>query len=224
MFFDKFKKNKLENNINEENLNDIGWQAIEQEVKRVYGIDKPYVNYAPQFPMLKWKFGGELPLEQISIYDGGDYWLFVTFGMTELYEKEEKNVEISGYGMEFTFKLKKNSSDDELELKAMSDTLQKIARYVYSGNGLIKPYQYIYSGQTHGIDAKKESKLTGFITIPDTKLNTINTPNGRVDFVELIGATDLELKSIIDKQITVKELYEKIGTDITDYTRNSVIK
>ena len=44
MFFDKFKKNKLENNINEENLNDIGWQAIEKEVKRVYGIDKPYVN------------------------------------------------------------------------------------------------------------------------------------------------------------------------------------
>ena len=39
MLFDIFKKNKLDNNINEENLNDIGWQAIEQEVKRVYGTD-----------------------------------------------------------------------------------------------------------------------------------------------------------------------------------------
>ncbi|MEI0479199.1 suppressor of fused domain protein, partial [Brachyspira pulli] len=51
----------------------------------------------------------------------------------------------------------------------------------------------------------------------------INTPNGKVIFVELLGATDAELNAIYDKKITVKELAQKIGTDITDYSRESLL-
>lgn len=35
--------------------------------------------------------------------------------------------------------------------------------------------------------------ITGFITIPDNELNPINSLNGKVTFVEFIGATDSEL-------------------------------
>ncbi|WP_314315947.1 hypothetical protein [Negativicoccus succinicivorans] len=38
-----------------------------------------------------------------------------------------------------------------------------------------------------------KSNITGFITIPDNELNPINSPNGKVTFVEFIGATDSEL-------------------------------
>lgn len=51
----------------------------------------------------------------------------------------------------------------------------------------------------------------------------IRTPNGIVIFVELIGATDAELKEIYDKQMRVEELYEKLGSDVTDYHRQSVV-
>ena len=88
---------------------------------------------------------------------------------------------------------------------------------------LFRPYEYIYTGQTTGIDSKTKSNITGFITIPDTSLNPISTPNGKVEFVELIGVTNDELLAIQNKQIRVKELYEKLGSDITDYNRNSVI-
>lgn len=68
-----------------------------------------------------------------------------------------------------------------------------------------------------------KSNITGFITVPEPKVETINTPNGRVDFVELIGVTDAELKSILNKEMTVKELYEKLNSDVTDYHRDSVV-
>ena len=48
--------------------------------------------------LVKWRFGGNDPLDGISIYDGGSYWHFVTYGFSELYEKEEETPEISGYG------------------------------------------------------------------------------------------------------------------------------
>ncbi|MEI0479205.1 suppressor of fused domain protein, partial [Brachyspira pulli] len=51
----------------------------------------------------------------------------------------------------------------------------------------------------------------------------INTPNGKVVFVEILGATDAELNAIYDKKITVKELAKKIGTNITDYNRDSML-
>ena len=68
-----------------------------------------------------------------------------------------------------------------------------------------------------------KSNITGFITIPDNELNPINSPNGKVTFVEFIGATDSELIALKNKELDVKSFYEKIGSDITNYSRKSVI-
>lgn len=46
------------------------------------------------------------------------------------------------------------------------------------------------------------------------------TPNGKVDFVELIGVTNEELLSIINKEQTVRGIYSELGSDITDYSRS----
>ena len=67
-----------------------------------------------------------------------------------------------------------------------------------------------------------KSNITGFITIPDTDFNPIDTPNGKLIFVEFIGVTNDELLAVKDKNIDVKSLYEKIGSDITNYNRKSV--
>ena len=53
-------------------------------------------------------------------------------------------------------------------------------------------------------------------------VGSVNTPNGHVDFVELIGVTDKELIAIMNKETSVRELYEKLGTDVTDYRREDV--
>ena len=41
---------------------------------------------------MKWE-----PLDGISVYNGGDYFHFVTYGLSELYEKQNGNPERSGY-------------------------------------------------------------------------------------------------------------------------------
>lgn len=214
--FDIFKKEK-----NEEEIKALGWDAIDNELKRIYPNQPNPKHYAS---LIKWRLGGPDPLDGISIYDGGDYWHFVTYGLTELYKKESENPEWSGYGMEFTFKLKKEKyENEEAEIKGICHILQQIAKITFTKGELFEAYQYLYTGQTSGIDINQKSNITGFITIPDNKLNTLNTVNGRVDFVEFIGATDKELLALKNKEITVKELYERIGSDITDYNRKSVI-
>lgn len=174
--------------------------------------------------LIKWNLGGNEPLDGISIYDGGDYWHFVSFGLSEIYEKESSNKDISGYGMEFTFKLKKsNFTNLESELKNICGIFQQLARETFVNGEIFNPYEYIYTGQKEGIDVEQKSKITGFITALDSKIEEIDTVNGKVRFVELIGATNDELLAITNKKLTVKKLYEKLNSDITDYERNSII-
>ena len=222
--FDKFKKKEIKEEITskpeEKEVEAIGWNAIEQEFLRVYPGQTNPRHYGT---IMRWIFGGNDPLDGISVYDGGDYLHFVSFGQTEIYEKEGEVKEISGYGYELTFKLKKDKyEDEEAEIKNICGILQMVARITFTKNEIFQPFEFIYTGQTTGIDAKQKSKLTGFITIKDPTVETIDTPNGKVEFLELIGMTDAELKTLSTVG-SVMEIYEKLGSDITDYHRESIV-
>lgn len=219
--FDKFKKNNKKVKIENEEINAPGWDAITELCDKVYPEQKNPKHYGT---LISWQFGGNDPLQGISVYDGGDYWHFITYGLSELYEKESDVKDISGYGMEFTFKLKKDNYENaENEIRCVCGILQSLARITFTKGELFNIYEYLYTGQTEGIDCNRKSNITGFITVPDEKFHEIDTPNGKVCFVEFVGATDSELKAIQNKQIRVKELYGKIGSDITNYNRDSVI-
>ena len=220
--FDKYEEKK-EVHYTKKNDNDYapGWDAITDLCNKVYPNQENPKHYGT---LISWKNGGNDPFKGISIYDGGDYWHFITYGLSELYEKESDIKDVSGYGMEFTFKLKKdNYENEENEIKCICGILQSIARITFTTGEVFKSYEYLYTGQTEGIDVNGKSNITGFITIPDNKFHELYTQNGKVEFVEFIGVTDEELNAIKNKQITVEELYEKIGSDITNYNRNSVI-
>lgn len=220
--FDKLKKKNEP--LNEEKKEDIqasGWDAIENEAKRIYPNQDNPKHYAA---LIKFKFGGPDPLDGISVYDAGDYWHFVTYGLSELYEKESDDKEWSGYGMEFTFKLKKGCYiEEEQEIQCVCGLLQQIAKITFTSGEIFNAYEYLYTGQTEGIDARQISNITGFITIPDTKFSTLDTENGRVEFVEFIGVTNNELLALKNKELDVKVLYNKLDSDVTDYNRKSVI-
>ena len=216
--FDDFTKNE---NKESGMRNALGWDAITELCNKVYPNQRNPRHYGT---LISWELGGNDPLKGISVYDGGDYWHFITYGLSELYEKESDVKEVSGYGMEFTFKLKKdNYENEEDEIMGICGILQAIARITFTKGELFNVYEYLYTGQTEGIDCKCKSNITGFITVPDDKFHEIDTPNGKVCFVEFVGVTDNELKAILNKKIRVKELYEKIGSDITNYNRDSII-
>ncbi|MBE6123071.1 MAG: suppressor of fused domain protein [Solobacterium sp.] len=214
------KKKEPEQPVQEKEASTAGWDAITAEFERIYPGQTSPKHYGT---IIRWIFGGNDPLDGISIYDGGDFWHFVSYGLTEIYDKETDDREISGYGYELTLKLKKYPfENEEAELKNICGILQMIARITFTKGELFRPFEFMYTGQTEGIDAKQESNLTGFITVSDPSVHAIETPNGRVEFLELIGMTDGELKTLSNKE-SVRELYEKYGSDLTDYHRESII-
>lgn len=221
MTYENEPNNKEVIKMNNEEVVMDGWNAITEAFEAIYpGQDKPK-HYGVLIP---WSLGGNDPLDGISIYDAGDYWHFVTYGLSELYEKESENKEYSGFGMEFTLKLKKGCyEDEEAEIKGLCGILQSIARLTFNSGEIFDVFEYLYTGQTTGMDTQAKSNITGFITIPDTDVKSVQTPNGKVDFVQFIGVTDNELIKLKDKEIAVAELYEKLGSDLTDYSRESVL-
>jgi len=217
--FDKLK-GKEKKAEQETEVHAIGWDAISAEFERVYPGQKNPKHYGT---LIKWRLGGNDPLDGISIYDGGDYWHFVSYGLTEIYEKETDDPEVSGYGYELTFKLKKGGyGDEESEIRCICGILQQIARITFTKGEIFRPFEYLYTGQTAGIDAQRKSNITGFICVPDSTVNSIQTPNGKVEFLEFIGMIDAELKTLSTHE-SVIELYEKLGSDLTDYNRKSIV-
>ena len=227
--FDKFKRTKSketdvpdmkpDDNVEQE-VDTRGWDAITEAFEKLYPGQEDPLHYGTLIP---WQLGGNDPLRGISVYDGGDYFHFVSYGLSELYEKENEDPEWSGYGFEFTLKLKKMGlADEDAEIRTICGIFQALARLTFQNGEIFQPDEYIYTGQTEGMDNRQQSALTGFITALD-EAGEIVTPNGKVQFVKLIGATDAELKALYEKKITVKEIAEKIGSDMTDYTRVSVL-
>lgn len=204
----------------ESEFSTAGWDAISAALSARYPGQEEPIHYAP---LVSWQLGGNDPLDGISIYDGGDYYHFVTYGFSELYEKEAEDAAYSGFGFELTLKLKKASigADEELELRNLCGVLQTLGRMSFEEGDVFRPLEYIYTGQTSGLDAAGTSPITGFVTCLD-ELGEIDTPNGKVQFVQLVGMTDAELRAAMDKRSTVEELLLKLGDTLTDYKRPSL--
>lgn len=203
---------------NKKNIEHIGWDDIDKACNALYPNQEP-LHYAP---IIKYNVGGPDPLDGISVYDAGNYYHFITYGFSEIYKKENENNEISGFGFELTYKLKKYDWINEDEIKNACAILQEMARYVFKTKKTFKPYEYAYTGQTDGIDCNRKSSIIAFAFVEDKLLKNIDTINGNLQFVEMVGIKNDELQQILNKErpreIIIKEIIEKYG-DITDYNR-----
>ena len=87
--FDKLKKKEVPaaevNTPDEDEVCTVGWDAITDEFERVYPGQTNPKHYGT---IIKWILGGNDPLDGISVYDGGDFWHFVSYGLTEIYDKK----------------------------------------------------------------------------------------------------------------------------------------
>lgn len=210
--------------VESENTDDSapGWEAIDAEFNRIYPDQPNPLHYGT---IIKYMLGGPDPLDGISVYDAGEFWHFVSYGLSELYTKESEDPEYSGYGIELTFKLKKSNNDEE-EIKNGCGLLQYVARYIFQTGKVVLPEEYIYTKQTVGIDAQQKSNLTGFLTAADDLADTIDTPHGKVEFVTLIVATDAELRSVYESEkskFEVRNLLQELENQLTDYNRQSLV-
>jgi hypothetical protein len=168
-----------------------GWDAINLALKPLYGQQEP-VHWAP---IIHYRLGGSGPLDGISAYrrqNPEPHWHFITYGFSELYAKESNDPATSGFGFELTFRLRTEALEEPPGWVA--DFLQNLARYVFSSGNIFKPGDYMDLNGPIAIGF--ETKLRAITLAEDPELPPLDTPHGRLQFLQIIGIT-LDEKSAI---------------------------
>lgn len=181
-----------------------GWAAIDRAIGMLYPGQTPH-----QFTS---KTGYDLdsphPLPAIGVYEaeGPAHWHYVTYGLTELFEKTSPDAERSGFGFELTFRLPREQETTPptwpLQL------LQGVGHYVLSGHGALDSGHVIDLGGPllPGGDEAPRTKLEGVMCVPDPRLGKQETVHGSVLFLLLFGLTREELEAMQGW-----ELHRKVG-------------
>jgi hypothetical protein len=199
----------------------VGWDAIDAALKPVYGDCEPK-HYGTILP---WMLGGNDPLQGISAYKNLEplpHFHYVTYGFSELYEKESDNAELSGFGFELTFRLACDARDEEPPAWPLN-FLQNIARYVFStGNSLAEHHHIDLNGP---ISLADETKICYIALAKDPQLGQIESDNGSVTFLQVVGLCRDEYDLV--KDWSCGRTLEYVGRQwpllITDLSRDSVL-
>jgi len=120
----------------------------------------------------------------ISAYDAGEYWHYVTYGLTELYGKDGEDPSVSGFGYEFTFKLPKLS---EKPPAWAFDFLEAIGKSVWKGS----VYAAGHTIETGPLDGRPNTRETAVLVVPDPTFPApIASPHGQFELLLLLGVED----------------------------------
>jgi len=168
-----------------------GWAAIDRALAHTHPSAEQ-LHYRPVLPAV---IGGEDPLEGISVVPcdrGTPHWHFVTYGFSDLHDKTSDDPEQSGFGFELTFRLRRG---DEQEPPPWAyNVLQNLARYVFrTGNPFGIGHHVPLNGPIAlGVDTEIHSVAFAL----DPELGEIQTPFGKVEFLQMVGITRDEARAI----------------------------
>jgi hypothetical protein len=62
----------------------------------------------------------------------------------------------------------------------------------YESQRWLEPHQFL-DGRGHPLRSEGTTRLTSYVTVPDTEVSGVDTVHGRVDFVQLVGITQTEV-------------------------------
>lgn len=161
-----------------------GWDAIESAFAELYpGQKARHWAHNGVMRMHDLHNPPENPFDGVSIYDGGTFWHYVSFGLSDLYGKESED-DWSGFGYEFTFRLAK-SNDAEPPLWPIN-VMGSLGRAVFTGSAF---------GPGHSVNMVKpldgpesESAVTAVLLTKDPGLEQLReTPHGKLAFLLIVG-------------------------------------
>jgi hypothetical protein len=183
-----------------------GYDAISATEKAIYGDQDPQ-HWATIVPF---ELGGEDPLWAVDCFNSNKqqpHFHFITAGFSNLYfEPDYAEDDFSGFGFEITFRHLPVTGDPDKPIWPVN-FLQNIAKYVFkSGNGFD---QYHYMSANGPIRTGTNTEITAFAFYIDPEMGTIDTPHGKLVFIQLFGLTSAEYNSIRNKELTAKQLIEK---------------
>ncbi len=165
----------------------FGWDAIGAACARIYGDQEPrHVAYSPGRA-----FGSVL--QGCSAYRADGHWHYVTYGLSNVFDEGDGDNEgYSGWGCELTWRIRAEDGASEAPDWPFT-VLQRIARWAQGESFVLMEGRRIAMGRpvtgypdTGGPDTAQTSVLL----VTDPELGEIDTPNGRVCFVQLVAVDD----------------------------------
>lgn len=195
-----------------------GWAAIDAALARLYGRQVPH-QFASQ---RAYEPDAESPLPAIAVYEARqpEHWHFVTYGLSELFEKTSREPEVSGFGFELTMRVPRGAGEETPPAWPLR-ALQGLGRYVLgTGKGLDTGHCADLGGS---IAPGIESALTCLACVPDPLLGKITTPFGSLLFLQVVGIHGDELAAMqrLDHEGVVHLLGELDFHAMTDPQRGS---
>lgn len=195
-----------------------GWAAIDDALGRLYPRQVPH-QFASQ---RAYELDGESPLPAIAVYEAvrPEHWHYVTYGLSELFEKTSRDAAVSGFGFELTMRVPRVAGETEPPSWPLR-ALQGLGRYVL---GTRSGFDTGHCADLGGsIAPGVESALTCLACVPDPLLRKIVTPFGALLFLQVVGLTRDELEAMqrLDHEGVVHLLAELDFHGLTDPSRGS---
>jgi hypothetical protein len=197
-----------------------GWHAIGAACNRLYPdqAEPLHVASVPHPPL------GDGLIYGISAYRARapGHWHFVTYGFSELYAKESDDPAVSGWGFELTFRLARG--EDDLPPNWAFNFLMNLGAYVRRSRNPFGPNHVLDLNGPIAVGTTTAIRAIAFL--PDPQLGTIDTPNGRVEFLQIVGLTSDEHAACSDwnTKPVLDLLRESSPLLVTDLERKSILE
>ena len=201
-----------------------GWDAIDRSLSRIYGKQEP-MHWGT---IIKAFLGGPDPIDGISVYKSDSstdpHFHFCSYGFSSLYYDEESvGKDFSRFGFELTFRLA-NHGEERDDLVWVCNLIQNLARYVFKSGKWFEEHHWIPANGPIKLDY--DTDIVGLIFVQDAELPPIDTPHGRVEFLQMVGVTTLELDDILSKRRTAQDVAASLRKGnpllVTDLNRRDV--
>ena len=201
--------------------NTEGFDAIAEKLHRLYpGQEGKYYGV-----LIPYMLGGSDPLDGVEIWQseqGLPHWHYVTYGFSELYEKESEYLEESGYGFELTFRLKREIGETEPPVWPVN-LLQNLAHYVFSSDNVFADGHHMNCNGPVALES--DTKLTALGFRVDSELGEMDTPNGHVTFLQAVAITHDEMNGLMcwSGSRFLELMAQYVPLCITDLSRTSLM-
>ncbi|KAG7159799.1 Suppressor of fused-like [Homarus americanus] len=178
-----------------------GLEALYARCRSIY---PDQLNPLQVTALVKYWLGGPDPLDYISMYaNAGNpklnipaHWHYVSFGCSDLHGDGRVHEQTgpenpSGFGFELTMRLKREEGEKSPPTWPAA-IMQALSKYVFQSESLLCVGDHV---SWHCPLDNSESRVQHMLMGEDPQLGSVTTPNGSVQFVQIVGVTTEELRA-----------------------------